>query len=73
MKKLLLATGIILGLTGCSSSVQQMDERLTDEARIYSKTKAVYCGSSTVMTYYESEDFISVSCEDGSTKTVFFD
>ena len=73
MKKLLLATGIILGLTGCSSSVQQMDERLTDEARIYSKTKAVYCANSNVTTYYESEDFISVSCEDGSTKTVFFD
>ena len=73
MKKLLLATGIILGLTGCSSSVQQMDERLTEEARIYSKTKAVYCEGSKVESFYESEGFISIRCNDESSKVIFLD
>ena len=76
MKKLnmiALAGTLIVTLAGCSSTVDKMDERLTDEARIYSKSKAVYCGADKVVTYYESEEFISVSCSDGSNKTIFLD
>ena len=60
----------VLALTGCSLSKDQV---LTKEAKVYSKTKAVYCGADKVVAYFESEEFITVSCADGSVKTIFFD
>ena len=64
---------LLTSLTGCSSTTEKMDKRLTGEARIYSKAKAIYCGASDVKSYYEEEGFITVSCADGSTKTIFLD
>ena len=67
--KYLLATTLILTLMGCSSTPEK--EKLYDEIKTYTKTKTVFCDSGKVMSYYESDDLISVSCSDGSAKTLF--
>ena len=70
MEKLMCLIIVFTALSGCSSSKSEI---LIKEAKVYSQTKAVYCGASDVKSYYESDDFISVSCMDGSSKTIFFD
>lgn len=72
MKKLLTLSAVlsITVLSGCSTTKMEV---LKEEAKTYSLTKSVYCGAESVAVYTEFDDFIAVSCADGSTKTIFLD
>ena len=56
-----------LFITGCSSTKKEV---LKEEAKIYSQTKVVYCGSLGDKTYYEDDDFIIIVCGDDSVKFI---
>lgn len=76
MKKLLLVSSILLvlvtSLSGCSSNIHETEQMksLKQNVKSYSLAKAIYCGSADVKTYYECDEFISVSCTDGSSKFI---
>lgn len=66
--KLLTPIALILLLSACSSVTKT--EKLREEAKNYSQTKSIYCGASAVKTFYADKFFISVSCDDGSSKFI---
>ena len=72
MKKLTI-TIAALSLTLLAGCATPKREFIKENAKTYSLTKSVYCGASAVQVYAEFDDFIAITCDDGSTKTIFLD
>ena len=65
-----LLIAVVLALSACSSN---LNDQLTEEAKIYTKTKAIYCGGASVKNFAEFDDLIAITCADDSVKTIFLD